>query len=137
MAYYTALAHHALGETERASEYFRRAADQLGTERWPDTWTYQALALERLGYAGEARQKLEAVRNAAEIQLAETRDDVDFFTKFGSRASESTLRARALSMLGFAQQALGRTEEARSSFGRAVELDVSQLWAQHYLISLP
>jgi len=40
-------------------------------------------------------------------------------------------------MLGFAQQALGRTEEARTSFGRAVELDVSQLWAQYYLISLP
>ena len=77
------------------------------------------------------------VLNAAEIQLAETRDDVDFFAKFGSRASEATLRARALSMLGFAQQALGRTEEARTSFGRAVELDVSQLWAQYYLISLP
>ena len=137
VAYYTALAHHALGETERASEYFRRAADQPGTERWPDTWTYQALSLERLGYADEAREKLESVLNAAEIQLAETRDDVDFFAKFGSRASEATLRARALSMLGFAQQALGRTEEARTSFGRAVELDVSQLWAQYYLISLP
>jgi tetratricopeptide (TPR) repeat protein len=126
-----------LGETERAAEYFRRAADQLGTERWPDTWTYQALALERLGYADEARQKLEAVLNAAEIQLARTRDEVDFFAKFGSRSSEATLRSRALSMLGFAQQALGRTEEARTSLGRAVELDVSQLWAQYYLISLP
>ena len=137
VAYYAGLAHQAIGEVDAADEYFRRAVDQPGTERWPDTLVYQALALERLGDTDRARQRLEAVVDVAAARLAGAGDEIDFFATFGRRTSKATLRARALSLLGFAQTALGLTEEARVSLGRAVELDASQLWARHYLAALP
>jgi tetratricopeptide (TPR) repeat protein len=137
VAYFTGLAHQALGANDEAAKYFRRAADQSGTGRWLDTQIYQSLALKQLGEVDQARQALEAITATVEVRLARTEEDLDFFAKFGTRLSESALRARDLSVLGFAQSALGLSEAAAVSLGSAVDLDTSQLWARHYLGTLP
>ena len=137
VAYFTGLAHQALGANDEAAKYFRRAADQSGTSRWLDTQIYQSLALKQLGEVDQARQALEAITAIIEVRLARTEEDLDFFAKFGTRLSESALRARDLSVLGFAQSALGLSEAAAVSLGSAVDLDTSQLWARHYLGTLP
>lgn len=134
VAYSTALAHEALGNADEAVEHFRRAADQRGTARWPDTQIYQALALQKLGETDRAAQMLEAVVRAADAQLAE--DQVDFFAKFGTRVSEAARRAQAHYLIGLGQFALGRVPDAHASLERALDLDTAQVWARYHLENL-
>lgn len=105
------------GKHEEAEKWFRRAAfDPLNSptqpeEPWSEHYYYKAVALDHLGHKEDAHALFE--------RLARLNDEQQM------RAAEPAPPRGALRFLlaGWGLKALGRNEEARAAFQRALQLD--------------
>jgi tetratricopeptide (TPR) repeat protein len=135
VAYYIGTAHEALGDAEKAAEFYEKAADQKGTTGWTETRFYQGLCLSKLGKQSAAEKIFEELIETAKRRLSEEAD-VDFFAKFGERQTPEAREASAHYTLGLGYLGKGQLDMAKAEFEKAVKLNVSHVWASAQLAKL-
>jgi len=134
-AYYTAQAHEALGDVEKATAFYERSAAQTGARWAPEARFYRAMSMRKLGREEQATEIFEElIRTGAE--RIERDEEVDFFAKFGEQQARQARLASAHYIQGLGYLGSGRIEAARSAFGEAARLNVSHVWARAQLDAL-
>ncbi len=124
-----------LGDSEKATEFYKKAADQKGTSQWPETRFYQGLSFRRLGQKDAANKIFEELIESGKTKLSQ-KIEVDFFAKFGEQQTPEVQEASAHYILGLGCLGKGKRSEARSEFEKTVALDVSHVWAKAFLAEL-
>jgi len=135
VAYYTGTAYEVLGETGRATEFFKKAAEQRGTNHWPQTRFYQGLSFAKLNQKDSAEGIFDDLIETGRRRLSE-RQTRDVFAKFGEGQTSEARKASAHYTLGLGYLGKGQDEAAKAEFEKAVELDVSHVWAGAHLVRL-
>ncbi|MHC4355311.1 MAG: tetratricopeptide repeat protein, partial [Planctomycetota bacterium] len=135
VAYYIGRAYEALGSSEKAAEFYSKAAEQRGTARSSEARFYQGLSFGRLGRQSEADKIFDELIRSAERRLSE-RGAVDVFAKFGEGQTAAARKASAHYFLGLGYLGKGQNGKARAEFEKAVELNVSHVWARAHLAEL-
>jgi tetratricopeptide (TPR) repeat protein len=132
--YLAGLAHEALGRASAARQAWLRAAADVpsvaapgGREARPPQY-FAARALERLGDTARARAIFGALVSTGRRELSAAPPQ-DFFAKFGERPAGASRQADAHYLLGLGLRGLGREQEAREAFTRALERNVNHLGA--------
>lgn len=126
--YLIGTAQEALGESEKAKTAFEMAAGGRKDRASSEGDYYRALALRKLGRASEAAPLFEGLVKAGTEQLARG-EAADYFAKFGEKQADRVRQAQAHYLVGLGQLGLGRTEEARTTFAKALELHPAHLGA--------
>jgi tetratricopeptide (TPR) repeat protein len=135
IAYYTGTACEAAGKIQKAMEFYKKAANQEGTSRWPETRFYQGLAFNKLDKKDVAGQIFDDLIRTGKDRLSQEAD-VDVFAKFGEEQIAEARKASAHYTLGLGYTGAGRLDVARIEFESAVKLNVSHLWAKAHLAEL-
>ncbi len=135
VAYHIATAYAALGDMAKAEEYYEKAARQEGTGNWPQARFYQAMSLVRLGKRSRASEIFDELIKRGKQRLSED-EQADFFAKFGEGQTAQARKASAHYTLGLGYIGEGQDELARSEFEKAVEMNVSHVWARARLDEL-
>jgi tetratricopeptide (TPR) repeat protein len=127
VCYLIGVAHEALGEQAMANTFYEKASERREGGA-SDVQFYQAMALEKLGRANEAKRIFEGLIKAGQDQL-QAGEQADYFAKFGERQSERVRLAQAHYLTGLGYLGLGQQGEAQASFRQALELDPAHLGA--------
>jgi tetratricopeptide (TPR) repeat protein len=125
-------AYEAMGDEEKAREFYQASADQQGTYRWSETRFYQGLSLSKLGREAEASETFDGLIEAGRRNLIRE-ESSDFFAKFGEQETKQARKASAHYVLGLGLLGRGRTGEASKEFETAVKLNVGHVWARYQL----
>jgi tetratricopeptide (TPR) repeat protein len=128
VAYYTASAYEALGDSQKAGEFYRKAADQKGTGGWPEARFYQGLSLVKLGQKSRADEIFDDLVKTGKQRLSGMATE-DFFAKFGGGQTAAARQASAHYILGLGYRGKGQNDQAKAEFEKAVQLNVSDVWA--------
>jgi tetratricopeptide (TPR) repeat protein len=132
VAYHIGLAHEALGEGEKASEYYRQGAGQQALFRWQEAPFYQGLCLKKLGRDSEAKANFDRLIEAGRRRLTDEGSS-DFFAKFGEQETRQARKASAHFLVGLGFLGEGQREQARAEFEQAAQMNQSHLWAKYEL----
>lgn len=135
VAYYIGTAYEASSDSERATEFYKKAASQKGISQWPETRFYQGLSLAKLGQEDAANKIFDELIEAGRKKLSQ-KTEVDFFAKFGEQQSAEAQKASAHYTLGLGYLGKGQHSTAKNEFAKTVELDVSHVWAKAFLAEL-
>ncbi|MEN8118326.1 MAG: hypothetical protein ABFS16_15170, partial [Bacteroidota bacterium] len=76
------------------------------------------------------------IENGDKIINKNSEDEGDFFTIFGEQEDENTRNSQAYTLRGLGNKGLGKTGQAEEDLKKAVELLVSNLWANTELQGL-
>lgn len=128
VAYYTATAYEAMGDSEEAGEFYKKAAGQKGTRSGTEARFYQGLSLVKLGQKNKADEIFDDLINTGRQRLSEKATE-DFFAKFGEGQTAAARQASAHYTLGLGYRGKGQDEQAKAEFEKAVQLNVSYMWA--------
>jgi len=135
VAYLTATAYAAMGQTEQANKFYTQAAGQETRFGGSESRFYQAMALRELGQ----KEKADGIFKdmvATGTKRISGESDVDFFAKFGDQQTRQGQRATAHYELGLGLLGQGRLDEARNQFEQALNFNASHTWARYYSASL-
>jgi len=132
VAYYTATAYAALGQTDSARKSFAQSTGQRIPSGWSEARFYQALAWREQGQDAKANEIFEDLVAAGTRGLAGG-GTVDFFAKFGEQQSRQAQRAAAHYELGLGLLGQGKTKEAQNQFEQAVNFNAGHTWAKYHL----
>jgi len=135
VAYCIGTAYEALGDLEKAREIHKKAADQQGTSRWPQTQFHQALCLNKLGQKDDATGIFDRLTETGERSLNLGKSS-DFFAKFGEQETKQAREASAHFTLGLGLLGKGEPDRAKQQFRQAVRLNISHVWARYHLSAL-
>jgi len=135
VAYYIGTAYEALGDAQKAAEFYQKAADQKGTSGWPEIRFYQGLSSRELGQKDAANKIFEELISSGRQKLSQ-KAEIDFFAKFGEQQTEDARKADAHYALGLGYLGKGFLDKARDEFQQAVKLNVSHVWAKAWLAEL-
>ncbi|MHC4642021.1 MAG: DUF5107 domain-containing protein, partial [Planctomycetota bacterium] len=135
VAYYTGTAYEAMGDVEKASEFYKKTADQRASSRSSEARFYQGLCFSKLGQTEKAEEIFDKLIEAAKNKLSQEAT-VDVFAKFGRQQTEEARKASAHYELGLGYLGKGLRDEARIEFEKAVKLNVSHTWARAQLAEL-
>lgn len=135
VAYHTGAAYEAPGNTERAKEFFKAAADQESGFRRTEAQFYQALSRQKLGDHDAADRAFARLIERGKRDL-EQGDSADFFAKFGEEETKQARKASAHFTIALGLLGKGQTGEAKRELERAVNLNQSHLWARYFLSTL-
>jgi tetratricopeptide (TPR) repeat protein len=135
VAYYTGAVYEALGDAEKADEFYKKAADQRVSSRWSEARFYQGLCFSELGQKDKAEKIFDELIEAAKKKLSQEAT-VDVFAKFGRQQTEKARKASAHYALGLGYLGKRMNNEAKAEFEKAVELNVSHTWAGAQLAEL-
>ncbi len=128
VAYNTGMAYEALSDSAKAKEYYKKAADQKGAGSWSEARFYQGLSLVKLGQKSRADEIFDDLINTGRRRLSEKATE-DFFAKFGEGQTAAARQASARYTLGLGYRGKGQNEQAKAEFEKAVQLNVSHVWA--------
>lgn len=130
--YYIGLAYESLKNKKEAEASFLMAASAEASKTGIMSY-YQGLSLQKLGNETKAKEIFNAmVAEGDEVINQGTESQADFFAKFGERESENTRKSQALTLKGLGNKGLGKSSQADLDLKKAVELSVSNLWANIY-----
>jgi tetratricopeptide (TPR) repeat protein len=132
--YSIASAYEAMGNREKAEEYFRLAVRL--EHREGESGYYQGLASRKLGEEAKALESFDGLIEAGKRLLA-PRTAESFYEKFGSGRSESVRQARGHYLTGLGLLGKGLKADAKKEFESAVRLDYSLLGARTMAAELP
>lgn len=133
IAFYTAVARKALGESAEAREAFERGASHPGSASIPQTRYCHALCLAELGRVDEAAKVFDDLIKTGKEKLTARTDEPDFFAKFGEQETTNARAASAHLSIGLGLLGKGKPIEAKQEFEQAVKLNLSSVWAVYYL----
>ena len=124
-----------MGNTEKATEFYKKVADQRISSRWSEARFYQGLCFSELGQKDKAEKIFDELIEAAKKKLSQEAT-VDVFAKFGRQQTEKARKASAHYALGLGYLGKRMNNEAKAEFEKAVELNVSHTWAGAQLAEL-
>lgn len=136
VAYYIGTAYEALGDAGKAKESYKKAADQKGAGGWPEARYYQGLSLIKLGQKSAADGIFDDLIETGKQRLSEKATE-DVFAKFGEGQTAQARQASAHYTLGLGYRGKGLTDMAKAEFEKALELNVSHVWARALLADGP
>ncbi|GAG26513.1 unnamed protein product, partial [marine sediment metagenome] len=135
VAYCIATAYEALDNAEKAAEYYKKAAEQRVAAASSEARFYQGLSFGELGRQSEADKIFDELIKSGRQRLSE-RSAVDIFAKFGEGQTAAARKASAHYALGLGYLGRGQREKAKIEFEKAVEQNVSHVWARARLAEL-
>jgi tetratricopeptide (TPR) repeat protein len=135
VAYYTGTSYEALGDAEKAEEFYKKAADQRVSSRWSEARFYQGLCFSKIGQEDRAEKIFDELIDTAKRKLSQEAA-VDVFAKFGRQQTEESRKASAHYALGLGYLGKGLRDEAKAEFEKVVKLNVSLPWARARLAEL-
>ncbi|MBN2326819.1 MAG: DUF5107 domain-containing protein [Candidatus Omnitrophica bacterium] len=144
-AYFTGLAHEALGVSDKAKEFFEKAARQSERQgrrrggrfgRSSDIQYYQGLSQQKLGREDDSKAVFEQMIENGKQRLSREDESIDYFAKFGEQNNRRVQTASAHLTLGLGLLGNGQQSEAKAEFEKAVAIDKSNIWARYFLQSL-
>ncbi len=125
--YFIGTAYEALGEDEKAEQYYKQSVEQDIDDS--EFKYYQGLAYLKLGYKGKADILFDQLISEGQKKLEEG-VKVDVFAKFGEKKSENAILSMAHFKVGLGYLGKKQKKAAKEEIQKAVKLDVSNLWAQ-------
>jgi tetratricopeptide (TPR) repeat protein len=127
--YYIGLAYDALRNKSKAKPYYTKAVEQTPGRTGYMSY-YQGLSYVKLGEKAKAAEIFNTLISNGEKQINQSAGTTDdFFAIFGEREAESTRKSQAYTLRGLGYKGAGKTDMAREDLKKAVELSVSNLWA--------
>ena len=127
--FFIGTAYEALGDTQKAGEYFKKSASiEVGRSEYS---YYKGLALKKLGQEEEAEKIFDELIGSAKPGSA-----VTFFAKFGERQAHNIRTANTHYMLGLGYLGKGIQAKAKAQFEEALKLNINHLWARVHLSEL-
>jgi tetratricopeptide (TPR) repeat protein len=129
VAYYIATAYAALDNAEKAAEFYKKAAEQRVGTGSSEARFYQGLSFAELGQQSKADEIFDELMKSGKQRLSE-RGAVDVFAKFGEGQTAAARKASAHYALGLGYLGRGQSDKAKTEFEKAVELNVSHVWAR-------
>lgn len=127
--YYIATAYQALGNVEKAKEFYEKAAAvNVGDTKFG---YYKGMALKKLGSDNQSQAVFDYL-----IKVGDNFDNVNFFAKFAQRGSNKTKKAEPYFLKGLAYMGMEKYDQAREQLQRAVDIDDTNVWAATYLKQL-
>ncbi len=133
--YFIGLAYEALRNKSNAKVYYNKAVVQAPGRTGYMSY-YQGLSYVKLGDKAKAAEIFNKLISDGEKQINQTETSTDFFAIFGERESESTRKSRAYTLRGLGYKGAGKADMAKEDLKKAVELSVSNLWANTELKSI-
>ncbi len=127
--YFIGLAYDALGDKNRANEFFQKVTEQESGRTVGVMDYYKGLSLARLGDKSSTRNVFESMITEANKQLSES-VIVEAGVIFGERESENIRNSRYHTMRGLGYKGLGKMKQANEDLKKAVEFSHSNLWAK-------
>ena len=131
IACFTATAYAALGQNDKAQQFFRKAADQKETGGRPEARYYQAMSLAKLGQQDESQKILNDLVDAGRKQLQQG-ESADFFAKFGEQKTRQARTASAHFLIGLGLLGQGQTSESQKALQQAASMNAADPWAAYY-----
>ena len=135
VAYLTATAYAAMGQTEQANKFYTQATTQEIRFGGSEARFYQAMAMRELGQKDKADGIFKDLVATGTKRIS-GESDVDFFAKFGEQQTRQGQRATAHYELGLGLLGQGRLDEARNQFEQALNFNAGYTWARYHLASL-
>jgi tetratricopeptide (TPR) repeat protein len=133
--YFIAVAHKALGDTDKAKGYFTLSAEQSRTNSWPQARYYQALSFAQLARKDKADEIFANLVETGNERL--NRDEAaDFFAKFGERQTAQARKAEAHYIFALGLLGQGKTAAAKDNLKQAADLNKNHIWAKFELSQL-
>jgi tetratricopeptide (TPR) repeat protein len=132
--YFIAKAYEELKNNKKAKEYYKLAtSEDLAGDTGIMNY-YQGLSYMELKDKSKADKVFSNLVAVGDEQINEkSGDEGEFFAIFGEREAESTRKSMAYTLRGLGNKGLGKSMEAKDDLQKAVELSVSNLWAQKEL----
>ncbi len=125
--YYIGLTYEAMGIKADAKSFFTRSKDQALRNVSYITY-YQGLSCQKLGQKDKAKEYFQSLQAEGDRRMSKD-SDIDFFAKFGEREAENVRLSNAYLLKGLGFKGLGDKKSADENLSKAVELSVSNLWA--------
>ncbi len=127
--FFIGTAHEALGDTQKAREYFEKSASvEVGRSEFS---YYKGLAFKKLRQKDKAKKIFDELKESAKPGPV-----VKFFAKFGEKQAHNIKMANTHYLLGLAYLGKGMQAEAKAEFEKALELNINHLWARVHLSEL-
>ena len=128
--YFIGAAYEALGDMEKAMEYYHHCVEKL--DEGSEVGYYQGLALRKIGRHEEAEKMFESLIQTGKERLGQA-PAMDFFAKFGERQSAIVRQADAHYLLGLGYLGMGKNEEGKAELKKALELNINHAAARRRL----
>lgn len=125
--YFIGTAYEALGNKKSAKKHFEKSASQNLNETGTVNF-YKGLSFQKLGQKDKAEELFNALIEEGNNRMNKE-SEVDFFAKFGEKESANNRLSNANLLVALGLKGLGKNNEAKEKFEKAVELSASNLWA--------
>ncbi len=128
--YFIGKAYDALKKNKQAKEYFELATAAKTSKRAGVMDYYQGLSFLELNNKTKAKEIFDTLIDTGDKIINNTaEDEADFFVIFGEKEDENSRNTKAYTLRGLGCKGLGKTELAKEDLKKAVDLSVSNLWA--------
>lgn len=125
--YFIGLGYEALGNKAKAKAYYQLCTDQDQKDTNFMKY-YQGLSYLKQGNKAKAQDCFNSLVDEGDKKIKKG-NEVDFFAKFGEKESANVQLSNAYLLKGIGYKGLGETTKANENLQKAVELSVSNLWA--------
>jgi tetratricopeptide (TPR) repeat protein len=135
--YFIGRAYEALEKEEKAKEFYQLATEAETSEETGIMSYYQGLSFQKLNDKKQASKIFkELIESGEQVIKKSGETQGDFFAIFGEKEAEKIRVSRAHTLRGLGYKGLGKTSKAKDDLTKAVELSVSNLWANTELKNL-
>lgn len=135
--YFIGQAYDALNSRTKAMEFYRLAANAKTSNRLGIMNYYQGLSFMELKNSDKANQIFkELIEQGDKTLNNDAANNRDFFAIFGGKQDKNTRNSQAYTLRGLGYKGLGELPKAKEDLTKAVNLSVSNLWANTELQNL-
>lgn len=128
--YFIGQAYQALKQKEKAKYFYKLATEAETSKKTEIMSYYQGLCFQKLLDKKKADKIFnELIESGQQVITRSDESQGDYFAIFGEREAENTRISRAYTLRGLGYKGLGRTDLAKDDLKKAVDLSVSNLWA--------
>ncbi|PIF02235.1 MAG: hypothetical protein CR996_01265 [Draconibacterium sp.] len=128
--YFIGKAYEALKINKKAKKYFKLATAAESSKEIGIMDYYRGLSFSELNNKTKAKEIFNRLVISGDKIINKTVDEqADFFAIFGEKESETSRNTKAYTLRGLGYKGLGKTDMAKADLKKAVDLSVSNLWA--------